>query len=226
MPSRALRVLGVLAAIWVTASAIPSRAAYYNPHFDPQFDGTVFFQIGDACLTNDPGTYASSGACVLDLISADVFALSDPGTHYTSGFQGNVGIDVVIAGNELVAMDTDPPLSCGVLCGGDLVFFSSANAELTGDTIAGTLSDGYALVRVPAPNATPEPGTLALIVGGIGIAWLTRGRRTPADRTTLGFLSAKCPNFTTGSDVHFQIQRTYRPRGSRLGTQRRMGRSK
>jgi len=183
------RLARVLICALMTVAAIlpivpPAQAAFYSPKFDPEFDGIVTFQIGDACLLQADGTYSSTGACTLNLITANVFSTADPGTHYTSGFQGNVGIEVVIAGNALVEISTDPPLSCGELCGGDLIFFTGGcdgdcfppSAELTGDTINGTLSDGYTLVRVPPPGV-PEPGTLALLLGAIVAFALSRRRK-------------------------------------------------
>ncbi len=177
--------LALGAALVAFVLSTPALGAFYNPHFDPEFDGLVTFQIGDACLLNAPGTYQSTGACTLDLISADVFSTADPGTHFTSGFQGNVGLSVVIAGNELVEISTDPPLSCGELCSGALVFFTGfcdgdcvpPSAELTGDTFQGVLMDGYTLVRVSGPGTAPEPDTLALLVGGVAAAWLVRRRK-------------------------------------------------
>ncbi|HKE37685.1 MAG TPA: hypothetical protein VKB39_09635, partial [Candidatus Baltobacteraceae bacterium] len=101
------RLARVLICALMTVAAIlpivpPAQAAFYSPKFDPEFDGIVTFQIGDACLLQADGTYSSTGACTLNLITANVFSTADPGTHYTSGFQGNVGIEVVIAGNALV----------------------------------------------------------------------------------------------------------------------------
>lgn len=164
------------------AAGNPARAAHVSPIFDPEFDGVVVFNIDDACLLNADGTYDSTGVCTLDLLSASVFDTTDTETIYSSGFQGNVGSQIVILNHEVFAIETvedDFPLSCGELCGGDLSFFTSCDgtcgpggAELTGTTIQGTLSDGYRLV-----TTVPEPGTLGLLFGGIGAAWLARRRK-------------------------------------------------
>ena len=178
MSSKVLRMYlcVVVAAIFGTAVGF-ARAAVYDVDYDPAFDGTTRIQIGDGCLLTN-GTFSSTGACTLDLISADVFDTSSPLLHYTSGFQSNIGTQVVISGNELTQFSTpnlDPFLSCGVECSGFL-FFTFGNAFL--DTVTGAqLSDGYILVRV---NGVPEPGSLALILGAVAAAWLARRRKTAA----------------------------------------------
>jgi hypothetical protein len=50
----------------------------------------------------------------------------------------------------------------------NLGLFDSNNQFLSGDTAI------YVAARIP------EPGSLALLVGGIGAAWLTRRRKTTA----------------------------------------------
>jgi hypothetical protein len=191
MSRRTLRMsLGVLAAAAVLTLGTPAQAAFYIPHFDPEFDGFVLFRIGDACLLNADGTYSSTGACTLDLMSADVFDTENTETHYTSGFQGNVGFQVVIAGNELTQLSTSDPIleSCfGEFCTfADLQFFTGCGFPIDDSCLplatlafdSTVLSAGYTLIR--QTDGVPEPGTLGLIFGAVGAAWLARRRKAAA----------------------------------------------
>jgi hypothetical protein len=191
MSGRTLRLsLCTFAAVAVLILATPARPAFYSPDFDPEFDGSALFQIGDACLLNSDGTYAATGSCSVDMIFADMFDTSFPLVHYTSGLQTAIAFEVVIVGNELTQFSTsDPTLSScvGEFCTfADLEFFTGCGfffdesclplATLTFDSTV--LSDGYTLIRQPEP--APEPGTLALILGGAGIAWWARRRKAAA----------------------------------------------
>jgi len=178
--------LGVLAAAAVVTLATSTRAAFYSPEFDPEFDGTALFQISDNCLLTD-GTFAGDGDCQVDMIFADMFDTEFPLVHYTSGLQTDIAFEVVIAGNELTQFSTsDPILSyCpGEFCTfADLQFFTGCGfffdesceplATLAFDSTV--LSDGYRLIR--QTDGVPEPGTLGLIFGAVGAAWLARRRK-------------------------------------------------
>jgi hypothetical protein len=185
MSGRTLRLsLCTFAAAVVLTLGTPARAAFYSPDFDPEFDGSALFQIGDACLLNADGTYSAIGPCAVDMIFADMFDTNFPLVHYTSGLQTNIAFEVVIAGNQLTQFSTsDPTLSScvGEFCTfADLEFFTGCGfffdesceplATLAFDSTV--LSDGYRLIR-----QAPEPGTLALILGGAGVAWWARRRK-------------------------------------------------
>src|SRR5574340_995672 len=87
-----------LVPVFVAASA---HAAYFSPRFDPQFDGSALFEIGDSCLALANATYPTFGACQIDLVSANLTDLTVPlSPPYTSGFQSNVGTTVEIVSNE------------------------------------------------------------------------------------------------------------------------------
>jgi hypothetical protein len=170
--------------------ATPARAAFYIPGFDPEFDGSALFQIGNDCLLNSDGTYAATGACSIDMIFADMFDTNFPLVHYTSGLQTGIAFEVVIAGNELTQFSTSDPIleSCvGEFCTfADLQFFTGCGfiigesceplATLAFDSTV--LRDGYRLIR--QPDGAPEPGTLGLIFGAVGAAWLARRRKAAA----------------------------------------------
>ena len=189
MSGRTLRLsLCTFAAAALLTLGTPARAAFYSPDFDPEFDGTALFQIGDACLLNDDGMYSAVGPCAIDMIFADMFDTNFPLIHYTSGLQTNIAFEVVIAGNELTQFSTsDPTLSqcfeefCTFA---DLEFFTGCGFSqdpcepLATLTNAFFLSDGYRLIRQPEP--APEPGTLGLILGGAGVAWWARRRKAAA----------------------------------------------
>ncbi|HEY3223965.1 MAG TPA: PEP-CTERM sorting domain-containing protein [Pseudolabrys sp.] len=196
MSRRTLRVsLGILAAAAVLTLATPARAAFYIPGFDPEFDGSVLFRIGDACLLLSDGTYsvATHPECQVDMVSAAVFDTNAPSVVYT-GSQLNVAFDVVIAGNELTELLTQlftelGPLGDPIVCAGDscadLEFFTGCGftedpceplATLAFDSTF--LRDGYRLIR--QPDGAPEPGTLGLIFGAVGAAWLARRRKAAA----------------------------------------------
>jgi hypothetical protein len=185
MSNRVVRVLlwsAVAAAVGTFGSL--ARAAFYDVGFDPDFDGAVQISIVDSCLSQADGTYSSNSEfCTVDLVFADVFPLPAGVPHYTSGPQSDIAFEVKIAGNELIAFDTffaDFPVSCGVECSGGLDFgIVPQNAYLTQCFGCGpVLIDPYTLSRVALP--IPEPGTLGLLFGGVGAAWLARRRKTVA----------------------------------------------
>jgi hypothetical protein len=185
MSRKFLRVfLSVAAAAIFVAVNAPARAADYSPVFDPQFDGTALFRINNSCLLNN-GTFFSSENCHVDMIFANMFDTNFPLVHYTSGLQPDIAFEFVIAGNQLTQFQTlDPGLSCdGSSCLADLEFFTGCGFN-TDDTClplatlqigsANPLRDGYRLDRVP------EPGTLSLLLGGLGAAWMRKRRKAAA----------------------------------------------
>lgn len=191
-------VLCMAAALVLGAVGTSARAAFYSPVFDPEFNGNVLFFIDDPCVAQDPGTYPSTGACQVDLISASIFAvnpafpLTPIGFTYTSGLQTSVGIDVVIAPpTGLIALSTIGMslFSCGIdddVCLQGVLQFSTETCEghstpcafftpAPSDPATGrTRTAGYTLQQVQVP----EPGTLGLILGGLFAAWRIGRRKT------------------------------------------------
>jgi PEP-CTERM motif len=186
MPSRFLRVLLSVAAtaVFVAVNA-PARGADYSPAFDPQFDGTALFRINNSCLLSN-GTFFSSEACHVDMIFANMFDTNFPNVHYTSGFQPDIAFEFVIGGNQLTQFQTlDPGLSCPVEgpCAAQLEFFIGCDFETDDSCLPlatlkigdrNPLNDGYRLDRVP------EPGTLSLLLGGLGAVWMRKRRKAVA----------------------------------------------
>ena len=187
------------AAVLGAAGNSARATAYYDVVFDPSFTGEVKFAIGDGCLAQADGFYAAIGACRVDLIFADI--VDSSGKEWASGFQSFVGLIVQIVGGELYELLTRPiflqpvpgsesPSDLFALtsghhedCDGILQFLISRQGP-PGATFQGchqtqTDTDTYELVHGTADSRIPEPGTLGLILGGIGSAWLTR-RRKPA----------------------------------------------
>ncbi len=173
------------AALLVMALGSTARGAFFSPHFDPQFDGNVLFEIGDACLGQADATYPSFGSCQIDLISANLSDLTNPlSSPYTSGTQSNIGILVTILANEVDQFSTQSiTLQCGIECSGQLQFFIGScdgdvclapSATLT-NANGDTLTDGYQVVSVASP--VPEAGSFALLIAGLSALWLMRRRK-------------------------------------------------
>ncbi len=161
-----------------------AQATQYGVVFDP-FTGTALLDVtcGDGCTIDLlPGTFIDS---------PDAF-----GCCWTSPGEPDIGIggEVFNPDGSLAAFDSAPiPLSLinpglpshlfanVVECDPSLVFTSMLGENEISGHIAQlvctndptmVLDDAiYRLTRVP------EPGTLALILGGVGAFWLTRRRR-------------------------------------------------
>jgi hypothetical protein len=181
VPSKTLRLFLCFAlAVALGAFGNLARAAvFYNAVFDPEFTGTVTFSIDDICLAQPDGIYPiPPSTCDVDLVFADI--VDSFGNQWTGGPQSDVAIEVVIAGNELIALATGPMFLSGKKedCDGTGVLqFSAFSTDLEpGATFTcGTVdTNTYILARAP------EPGTLGLIVGALGAGWLARRRRARA----------------------------------------------
>jgi hypothetical protein len=181
-----------------------AQATFYGGDFDPpdltgHFTGRfIVNDVNDGCLHPD-------GGCEIDLISLVITTSSGNfGSGDFSGFQANIANNASFVGG-LHFLSVPIPLSspfsdfefasaglgslaAAVNCNpcvqftpdiGDdffqhhgflanLGFFDSNNQFVSGDTA----------IYVAAP--IPEPGSLGLLVGGIGAAWLARRRKTRA----------------------------------------------
>ena len=177
-----------------------AQATFYGGDFDPptitgHFTGHfIVNDVNDRCL-------AGSESCEIDLISLVITNSGDFGVGDFSTGQTNIASNVSFVGG-LHFLSVPVPLSSlfsdfafnslslapAVTCSpcvqftpniGDdffqhhgfianLGFFDSNNQFVSGDTAI------YVAARIP------EPGSLGLLIGGIGAAWLTRRRKTRA----------------------------------------------
>jgi hypothetical protein len=165
-----------------------TQATFYGGDFDP-FTGTFSLDVSNICNSN---------GCTIDLqpnmfVDSTVF-----GCCWTAPGQPGIGLpDTAIfsEGGDLVAFDsvliqlssistnTDALVTSFVNdlspCPSPSLMFTNALnggqgiAQLVCSNDPQTVLDNarYQLTRVP------EPGTLALILGGVGAAWLTRRRK-------------------------------------------------
>ncbi len=198
----ALKTLRVLMCGAVAASlamfGTAAKATFYPGDFDPptitgHFTGHfIVNDVNDRCLSNSEG-------CEIDLISLVITNSGDFGSGDFSTGQTNIASSVSFVGG-LHFLSVPVPLSSpfsafafnslapAVTCSpcvmftpdiGDdffqhhgfianLGFFDGNGQFVSGDTAI------YVAAQIP------EPGTLALLVGGIGAAWLTRRRKTTA----------------------------------------------
>jgi hypothetical protein len=172
-----------------------AQATFYGGDFDPptitgHFTGHfIVNDVNDQCL-------AGSESCEIDLISLVITNSGDFGSGDFSTGQTNIALSNVSFEGGLHFLSVPIPLSnpdpaAGVTCtantpcvqftptiGDDFLhhhgflanlgLFDSGNQFTSGDTAI------YVAARIP------EPGSLALLVGGIGAAWLTRRRKTRA----------------------------------------------
>jgi len=172
-----------------------AQATFYGGDFDPptitgHFTGHfIVNDVNDQCL-------AGSEGCEIDLISLVITNSGDFGIGDFSTGQTNIASNVSFEGglhflSVPIPLSNPDPSPAGVTCtatnpcvqftptiGDDFLhhhgflanlgFFDSNNQFTSGDNAI------YVAARIP------EPGSLALLVGGIGAAWLTRRRKTRA----------------------------------------------
>jgi hypothetical protein len=201
-----LRILMCAAAAVALATfGTLAQATFYGGDFDPpsitgHFTGHfIVNDVNDQCL-------AGSEGCEIDLISLVITNSGDFGSGDFSTGQTNIAssvsfvgglhflsvpvpltslsfLDLAFAGSGSVAAAVsctafNPCVQFTPDIGDDFLHhhgflanlgvFDSNNQFVSGDTAI------YVAARIP------EPGSLALLVGGIGAAWLTRRRKTRA----------------------------------------------
>jgi len=202
MSRRALRLfLGALASAAVAIFAVPANAVVYSSGFDPlSFSGTGFFQFDTACESVD-GVYTQAECNVIFLgATVDLVETAPPGTGQLAfGSSTNI-VDIIISGGLLVGVDSGlfgPSFisTCsGSLCSNtdpwwiqwESNFFDPVNL-FTGNCFEGCFPDQTPIaiaLNVTFTRLTdgvaPEPGTLGLILGGVGAAWWARRRKAAA----------------------------------------------
>ncbi len=201
MPRKSLRNL-MCAAVAVALGTFGTlaQATFYGGDFDPptitgHFTGHfIVNDVNDQCLQGN------TEGCEIDLISLVITNSGDFGSGDFSTGQTNIAsqvsfagglhflsvpipltspsfLDLAFAGSGSVAaaVNCNPCVQFTPTIGDDffqhhgflanLGLFDSNNQFTSGDT---------AIYRIP------EPGSLGLLVGGIGAAWLTRRRKTRA----------------------------------------------
>jgi hypothetical protein len=179
-----------------------AQATFYGGDFDPptitgHFTGHfIVNDVNDQCLAGN------TEGCRIDLISLLITNSGDFGSGDLSTGQTNIASDVSFVGGlhfMSVPIPLSNPLSAFASAGfnslapavncspcvqftptigddflhhhgfiADLGFFDSNNQFTSGDNAI------YVAARIP------EPGSLGLLVGGIGAAWLARRRKTRA----------------------------------------------
>jgi hypothetical protein len=193
--------LGALASAAVAIFAVPANAVVYSSGFDPlSFSGTGFFQFDTACESVD-GVYTQAECNVIFLgATVDLVETAPPGTGQLAfGSSTNI-VDIIISGGLLVGVDSGlfgPSFisTCsGSLCSNtdpwwiqwESNFFDPVNL-FTGNCFEGCFPDPTPIaiaLNVTFTRLTdgvaPEPGTLGLILGGVGAAWWARRRKAAA----------------------------------------------
>jgi hypothetical protein len=174
-----------------------AQATFYGGDFDPpdltgHFTGRfIVNDVNDGCLHPD-------GGCEIDLISLVITSSGNFGSGEFSGFQANIANNASFVGG-LHFLSVPIPLSSPF---SDFEFASAGFGSLAaavncnpcvqftpdiGDDFfqhhgfIANLFNGAVdnnAIYVAAP--IPEPGSLGLLVGGIGAAWLARRRKTRA----------------------------------------------
>lgn len=164
-----------------------AQATQYGVVFDPptilgHFTGGALLDVTGDCGSSEPIT------CQIDLLSAFIDASSTFGPGWTSQGQTNIATDVLFDGHliafDSVLIDLFNPEPGSIPCMPSLRFTSTFDPDFLGHQ--GFIADLECLnadQENVGDNAVyilaqvPEPGTLALILGGVGAAWLTRRRK-------------------------------------------------
>ena len=198
-PLRMFMCAAIAAAFGMFGTA--SQATFYGGDFDPpeilgHFTGNFLLNVTGAC--NHPNGEGSD--CRIDLVSLFIDGSGTFGAGWTSFGQSNIGTNISFDGH-LIAFDSVLinmfiPSGDGfstfadvnvIPCTPQLRFTSNFSTDFNGHT--GFIADmecNNAQGQSIGDNAIyvlrqiPEPGTLALLLGGMGAGWLTRRRKAAA----------------------------------------------
>jgi hypothetical protein len=170
-----------LSAVVLAWAGIAQSHVVYDLGFDPPgFFGSGHIQIDQSCLSENGGPFSSNSEdCPIDLLDVQVHDSAGGNWSLTSAFNIATAFDVV--NNNLFDFDsivlnltfegfdnTDRPTGVSSLeCNGQLQFFRE-------DRVV-TFSTCY--VDDNGHYVIPEPASGALILAGMGAAWLARRRR-------------------------------------------------
>ena len=193
MSSKTLRMFMCAAAAAALGTfGTATQATLYGGGFDPptatgHFTGDFLLDITDGCF--------SEGPCQVDLISLTITSSTTFGSGWFSGFQGNIAssasldgglhfdsVEIPLTGNFFDAAFFGLATSDQVNCSPCVQFTTVFTEDFFGHGpgwIANLFNaENNNAIYVAA--AIPEPGTLALVLGGIGAAWLRRRRKAIA----------------------------------------------
>jgi hypothetical protein len=175
-----------------------AQATFYGGDFDPPDPTGHFFghfivnDVNDHCLSHTTG-------CEIDLISLLITASDHFCCGEVSGFQANIAssesvsfvgglhfssVDIPLHFTDFVSTGLGS-LAAPVFCNPCVMFtteFGKDFLNLDGHQgyLANLHSDTVTDNAIYTAARIPEPGSLGLLVGGIGAAWLTRRRKTRA----------------------------------------------
>jgi hypothetical protein len=182
-----LMCAAVAAALGMFGTA--AQATFYTGIFDPPVPADHF--VGEFVLNVHDG--CSIYSCDIDLVSLSITTGDSIGGHNMfTGAQSNIALSGASFDGGLnftseliflnsVSTDLFRGIGVNAVCGPSLMF----NAGTDGQFVA-TVGSNCTGQFVPVDTATyvatavPEPGTLALILGGVGAGWLTRRRKSAA----------------------------------------------
>jgi PEP-CTERM motif len=168
-----------------------AQATFYTGTFDPpvpegHFVGDFELFVHDGCNTYH---------CDIDLLSLSITTGDMLGGHdmFTAGPISNIapfgasfvgGLNFTSEPIFLNAVSASPLLHgihVNAVCGPELMFNAGTGgdfgATISYDCIGSSPTTDTATYTAVA---VPEPGTLALILGGVGAGWLTRRRKSAA----------------------------------------------
>jgi PEP-CTERM motif len=165
-----------------------TQATLYGGGFDPptatgHFTGEFLLDITDSCF--------SEGPCQVDLISLTITSSTTFGSGWFSGFQGNIAssasldgglhfnsVEIPLSNNfdfvdsAFFGLATSDQVNCNPCVQFTTVFTEDFFGH--GPGWIANLFNSENNNAIYVATAIPEPGTLALLVGGIGAAWLRR----------------------------------------------------
>ena len=172
-----------------------AQATFYGGDFDPpvltgHFTGHfIVNDVNDGCLHGSEG-------CEIDLISLVITNSGNFGAGDFSTGQTNIASNVSFVGGlhflsvaiPLTSLSTDfefagsGSLGAGVGCNPCVMFTPDIGDDFFQHHgfIANLFNDAVNNNAIYVAARIPEPGSLGLLVGGIGAAWLARRRKTTA----------------------------------------------
>jgi len=166
-----------------------TQATFYGGDFDPppnHFTGNFLLNVSDSCNSED---------CQIDVVSMFIDSSSTFGPGWVSHGQMNIATNVNFDGH-LISFDSVPVTlfipsfegpsqftANAIPCTPSLSFTETFGTDSLGHTGFIANLECNANNQIVGDNAIyvlrqiPEPGTLALILGGVGAAWLSRRRK-------------------------------------------------